>query len=52
MRFFTEPVYAQIFVKSFGYALATTLICLAIAYPLATLIARSPKGIATFCCCS
>ena len=43
VRFFTEPVYAQIFVKSFGYALATTLICLAIAYPLATLIAKSPK---------
>jgi spermidine/putrescine transport system permease protein len=43
VRFFTEPVYAQIFVKSFVYALLTTLICLAIAYPLATLIARSPK---------
>jgi len=42
-RFFTESVYAQIFVKSFVYAIATTLICLAIAYPLATLIARSPK---------
>ncbi len=43
VRFFTEPVYAQIFVKSFVYALLTTLICLAIAYPLATLIAKSPK---------
>ncbi len=43
VRFFTESVYAQIFVKSFVYAIATTLICLAIAYPLATLIARSPK---------
>jgi len=43
VRFFTEPVYAQIFIKSFVYALVTTLICLAIAYPLATLIARSPK---------
>ena len=43
VRFFTEPVYAQIFVKSFVYALLTTLICLAIAYPLAALIARSPK---------
>ena len=43
VRFFTESVYAQIFVKSFGYALLTTLICLAVAYPLATLIARSPK---------
>jgi len=28
-RFFTESVYAQIFVKSFVYAIATTLICLA-----------------------
>ena len=43
VRFFTEPVYAQIFVKSFVYALLTTLICLLIAYPLAALIARSPK---------
>jgi spermidine/putrescine transport system permease protein len=43
VRFFTEPVYAQIFVKSFVYALLTTLVCLLIAYPLATLIARSPK---------
>ncbi len=43
VRFFTEPVYAQIFVKSFVYALLTTLICLVIAYPLATLIAKSPK---------
>ncbi len=43
VRFFTEPVYTQIFVKSFVYALATTLLCLAIAYPLATLIAKSPK---------
>ena len=43
VRFFTEPVYAQIFVKSFVYALLTTLICLAVAYPLATLVARSPK---------
>jgi spermidine/putrescine transport system permease protein len=43
VRFFAEPVYAQIFVKSFVYALLTTLICLLIAYPLAALIARSPK---------
>ena len=43
VRFFTEPIYAQIFVKSLIYALVTTLICLVIAYPLATLIARSPK---------
>jgi spermidine/putrescine transport system permease protein len=40
-RFFGEPLYAQIFLKSFWYALATTLICLVMAYPLAALIARS-----------
>jgi spermidine/putrescine transport system permease protein len=42
-RFFSETIYAQIFVKSVGYALATTFLCLALAYPLAALIARSPK---------
>ena len=43
VRFFTEPVYAQVFVKSLGFALATTVLCLLLAYPLAALIARSPK---------
>ena len=42
-RFFGEPLYAEIFLKSFWYALATTLICLVLAYPLAALIARSDK---------
>jgi len=42
-RFFTETVYAQVFVKSLWYALLTTLICLLLAYPLAALIATSPK---------
>jgi spermidine/putrescine transport system permease protein len=42
-RFFSETIYAQIFVKSVGFALATTFLCLALAYPLAALIARSPK---------
>jgi spermidine/putrescine transport system permease protein len=42
-RFFTESVYAQIFVKSVWYALLTTLFCLLLAYPLAALIARSQK---------
>jgi spermidine/putrescine transport system permease protein len=42
-RFFTESVYAQIFAKSVWYALLTTLFCLALAYPLAALIAKSPK---------
>jgi len=43
LRFFSESIYAEIFVKSVWYALATTLACLALAYPLAALIARSPK---------
>jgi spermidine/putrescine transport system permease protein len=43
VRFFTESIYAQIFIKSFWYALLTTLFCLLLAYPLAALIARSPK---------
>src|SRR5437867_5628390 len=42
-RFFTESVYAKIFLKSVWYALLTTLFCLALAYPLATLIAKSGK---------
>ena len=42
-RFFSESIYAEIFVKSVWYALATTLLCLALAYPLAALIARSPR---------
>ena len=42
-RFLTEPIYFEIFVKSVGYALVTTLICLLLAYPLAVLIAKSPK---------
>ena len=42
-RFFTESVYAAVFVKSIGYALATTLLCLVLAYPLAALVAKSPK---------
>jgi spermidine/putrescine transport system permease protein len=42
-RFFEDTLYARIFVKSVLYALATTLLCLALAYPLAALIAGSPK---------
>ena len=45
--FFSDPIYSQVFVKSLVMALATTLICLAMAYPLALLIARSPKKAAT-----
>jgi len=42
-RFFTDTIYAEIFLKSVGYALLTTLLCLTLAYPLAALIARSAK---------
>ena len=38
-----DLVYAQIFLISFAVALATTLICIVAAYPLAWLIARSPR---------
>jgi len=42
-RFFSDALYAQLFLKSFGYAVITTALCLLIGYPLAMLIARSPK---------
>ena len=42
-RFFSDPLYAELFLKSFWYAVITTAVCLLIAYPLAMLIARSPK---------
>lgn len=41
--FFSDFIYAEIGIKSFFIALATTLICLLMAYPLALLIARSPR---------
>ncbi len=41
--FFGDAIYARVLLKSFLVALATTLICLILAYPLALLIARSPK---------
>jgi spermidine/putrescine transport system permease protein len=41
--FFGDWVYFQIFLKSFGVAGLTTLICLVMAYPVAMLIARSPR---------
>ena len=43
VRLFTEPVFFQVFVKSAWYAALTTMICLLLAYPLASLIARSGK---------
>lgn len=39
----TTDIYAWLFLKSFVYAIAVTTICLALAYPLALAIARSPK---------
>jgi spermidine/putrescine transport system permease protein len=42
-RFVTEPIYAKVFFKSIVYALVTTFACLLLAYPLAALIAKSPK---------
>ena len=41
--FFGDWIYFQILLKSFGIALLTTLVCLVMAYPLALLIARSPR---------
>ncbi|MES2024656.1 MAG: ABC transporter permease [Pseudomonadota bacterium] len=41
--FFTDFVYTAIFLKSFMFAIITTLVCLTMAYPLALLIARSPQ---------
>jgi spermidine/putrescine transport system permease protein len=38
-----DLVYAEIFAISFLVALATTVICVVLAYPLAWLIARSPR---------
>jgi spermidine/putrescine transport system permease protein len=43
VRFFTETVFMRVFVKSAGYATLTTLICLLLAYPLATLISKSAR---------
>ncbi len=41
--FFSDILYAEIFLKSFFVAITTTLICLIMAYPVAMLIARSAK---------
>lgn len=40
-------VYLQLFVKSFGYALVTTLACLLLAYPVATTLAGPRRSGAT-----
>lgn len=41
--FFSDILYAEIFLKSFAVAAASTLICLIMAYPVAMLIAQSAK---------
>lgn len=41
--FFSDVIYTEVFIKSVAMATGTTLICLLMAYPLALLIARSPK---------
>ncbi len=41
--FFSDFIYTEVFIKSIAMALLTTLSCLILAYPLALLIAKSPK---------
>ena len=41
--FFSDYIYAEIFLKSLCVAALTTLICIAMAYPLALLITRVPR---------
>lgn len=41
--FFSDVLYAEIFLKSFWVATLSTLICLLMAYPIAMLIAQSAK---------
>ncbi|KAF0099379.1 MAG: spermidine/putrescine transport system permease protein [bacterium] len=41
--FFSDWLFAEIFARSFSVAAASTLICLILAYPVAWLIAQSPK---------
>jgi spermidine/putrescine transport system permease protein len=42
--FFGDSIFIEIFARSLMVSLLTTLVCLVMAYPLALLIARSPKG--------
>ncbi len=39
----TDPLYFETYLSSIKYALVTTIICLAIGYPFAYFMARSPK---------
>lgn len=42
-RLFESDIYLLLFLKSIGYALLTSLLCILLGYPLALMIARSPK---------
>ncbi|MGD2139705.1 MAG: ABC transporter permease [Burkholderiales bacterium] len=42
-RVFADLLYVRLFVRSFVYALVTTVLCLLMAYPLSMFIARSPR---------
>lgn len=42
-RLFETDIYLLLFLKSIGYALLTSLLCILLGYPLALMIARSPK---------
>ncbi len=42
-RLVESDIYLRLFLKSIGYAVATTLICMIMGYPLALMIARSGR---------
>jgi spermidine/putrescine transport system permease protein len=42
-EYFSDFIYSRLFIKTFAYAVITTLCCLLAAYPLALLIARSER---------
>ena len=42
-RLFETDIYLMLFLKSIGYAVLTTLLCILLGFPLAWMIARSPK---------
>jgi spermidine/putrescine transport system permease protein len=42
-RLFETDIYLRLFFKSIVYALLTTVLCIALGYPLALMIARSPR---------
>lgn len=41
--FFSDFIYTEIFIRSFGVAALSTALCIVMAYPLALLITRVPK---------